>query len=284
MALMSSNLLSAFDALAPMCEVSAPLCLAAREGLLEPFQDLHAICTRIGLPQARAGDVERALMAGEEAGLFSKATHMRWRVLDIEKVSQIAPLLQGAQLYKLRIHRDIDVVDVVLTKPPAPSQVSLKLEEMLMSSRGFKDTKQLLPAISEKAEKSFTVMTPYLDSVGASIVLNLFELTPAPDKCLVLRTLKDGAEPPGLSGISSRLLELGVRVMNFKLDRLNAPGNETFHAKVVLADADAAYVGSSNMNQWSFEYSLELGLYVRGGAAARIATLIDAVKAVSSPM
>ena len=75
-----------------------------------------------------------------------------------------------------------------------------------------------------------------------------------------------------------------MEVLNFRLDRPEAPGNETFHAKVVLADNVSAYVGSSNMNQWSFEYSLELGLYVRGRAAARIATLLRAVRDVSGPM
>lgn len=281
---MSSKLICAFDALAPLCEVSAPLCLAAREGLLESAQDLHTICTRIGLPQARAGDVERALLAGEGSGLFLRASPLRWKVVDPEAVSQLAHLLQGAQLYKSRVHKDIDVVDVVLTKPPSPSQVSVRLEEMLLSSRGFKDTKQLLPAISEKARRSFSIMTPYLDNVGAAIVLNLFEITPAADRCLILRASKEGADPPGLSGIRPRLRELGVQVMNFRLDRPNSTGNETFHAKVVLADEDAAYVGSSNMNQWSFEYSLELGLYVRGDAAAKIAALLQAIRAVSGCM
>lgn len=281
---MNSKVIFAFDALAPLCEVSAPLCLAARDGFLESAQDLHTVCTRIGLPQARAGDVERALVAGEGPGLFVRTSPLRWRALDLESISQVAPLLQGAQLYKSRVHKDIDVVDVVLTKPPSPSQVSVKLEEMLLSSRGFKDTKQLLPAISEKARKSLSVMTPYLDDVGATIVLNLFEITPAADKCLILRTSKEGEEPPGLAGIKPRLRELGVKVVNFRLDRPNSSGNETFHAKVVLADEDAAYVGSSNMNQWSFEYSLELGLYVRGEAAARISALVQAIRAVSGCM
>lgn len=114
--------------------------------------------------------------------------------------------------------------------------------------------------------------------------MNLFENTLAPDKCLILRATKEGLPPEGLGKVEAQLTTLGVDVVNFRLDRPGAPGNETFHAKTVLADDHSAYVGSSNMNQWSFEHSLELGLYVRGQAACRIAELLHAVRAVSGRM
>lgn len=281
---MKGELLSAFDALAPHCEVSAALCEAAGQGSFIVPLDLHSICTRVGLPQARAADVERSLIAGQVYGLFEQSTPLTWQVSDRALAAQLAPLLQGARLYRTRVYRDADIVDVVLTKPPAPSQVSLQLESMLHGSWGFKDTRQLLPAIAESASSSFCVMTPFFDEVGAQVVLNLFERTPASDRCLVLRTDKEGQLPPGLPGIREDLSRLSVAVLNFRLDRPDAPGNETFHAKVVLADEEAAYVGSSNMNQWSFEYSLELGLYVRGKSAGRIAALLRAVRAVSGAM
>ncbi|HCF6874134.1 TPA: hypothetical protein NII69_000433 [Pseudomonas aeruginosa] len=281
---MKGELLSAFDALAPHCEVSAALCEAAGQGSFSAPLGLHSICTRVGLPQARAADVERSLIAGQVYGLFEQSTPLTWQVRDRVLAAQLAPLLQGARLYRTRVYRDADIVDVVLTKPPAPSQVSLQLENMLHGSWGFKDTRQLLPAIAESASSSFCVMTPFFDEVGAQVVLNLFERTSASDRCLVLRTDKEGQLPPGLPGIREDLSRLSVAVLNFRLDRPGAPGNETFHAKVVLADEEAAYVGSSNMNQWSFEYSLELGLYVRGKAAVRIAALLRAVRAVSGPM
>jgi len=103
-------------------------------------------------------------------------------------------------------------------------------------------------------------------------------------KCLILRATKEGLPPEGLEKVDAQLASLGVEVVNFRLDRPGSPGNETFHAKTVLGDDYAAYVGSSNMNQWSFEHSLELGLYVRGRAAFRIAELLRAIRAVSSPM
>lgn len=281
---MKADLPTAFDALASLCEVSAPLCEVAGAGALDLPLELRAICTRIGLPQARAGEVERALIAGSLAEVFSKTTALTWRVREKSLAAQLAPLLRGAHLYRSGVHRDENLVEVVLTKPPTPSQVSLQLESMLSGGWGLRDTKQLLPAIAESARTSFTVMTPYLDEVGADIVLNVFKRANVPDSCLILRATPEGDAPPGLADIRTALYQLSVAVLNFRLDRPDASGNETFHAKVVLADDASAYVGSSNMHKWSFEYSLELGLHVRGRAAARIADILRAVRTVSGPM
>lgn len=155
---------------------------------------------------------------------------------------------------------------------------------MLKGSWGLLDTSELLPTIAELAQNTFTVMSPFMDEMGATIVFNLFERTAATARYLVLRMNSGGTPPRGLSGIWHKLDALGVQVLNFRIDKEDSSGNETFHAKVVLADATAAYVGSSNMHKWSFEYSLELGLYVRGKAASRIADVLEAVRSVSAPM
>ena len=102
-------------------------------------------------------------------------------------------------------------------------------------------------------------MTPYQDETGADIVLSLFSNAKAAKrKQLIIRTQPDGSLPAGLTQISARLMALGVEIYNFRLDKNDAAGYETFHAKVVLADSATAYVGSANMNKWSFQYSLEL--------------------------
>src|SRR5690606_3451369 len=80
--LMTPDVTASFDLLASLCDVSAPLCEAAGAGLLDVPLDLRAICTRLGLPQARSGDVERALSSGQSAGVFVKTTETTWRVLD----------------------------------------------------------------------------------------------------------------------------------------------------------------------------------------------------------
>ena len=101
---------------------------------------------------------------------------------------------------------------------------------------------------------------------------------------MILRAGPDGRPPPGLASIQARLADDGVRLLNFRIDRPDATGNETFHAKVVLADRASAYVGSSNMHKWSFEYSLELGIHVQGKAASKVADVVGAVRSVSCAM
>lgn len=71
-----------------------------------------------------------------------------------------------------------------------------------------------------------------------------------------------------------------MRVFDYRLER-DGGGFETFHAKVVLADRNWAYVGSTNMTQWSLAYSMELGVSLKGRSAGRIARVVDAVLRVS---
>ena len=79
---MNSSLLHAFDALAPHAEVSAALCATAAQGRLDLPSDVHTICTRAGLPRARAGDIERVLSVGRQLGLFGQVGPLSWRSCD----------------------------------------------------------------------------------------------------------------------------------------------------------------------------------------------------------
>jgi hypothetical protein len=56
---------------------------------------------------------------------------------------------------------------------------------------------------------------------------------------------------------------------------------ETFHAKIVLADRDRAYIGSSNMNLASREISMECGVTLTGPCVRPVATLIDTIVSIS---
>lgn len=278
---MRAETLRAFDSLAAHADIGASLCEHVAAGGLSVPTSLSALATQLGLPQARLARLKAALLRGEQAGLFRRASELSWAAADPAECSNVAPLLRGASLYVSRVHRDRDTVDVVLTKPPAPSQMAESLDQMLKGSWGIKDTRELLPLMAESARERFTVMTPYLDEVGAAVVLNLFERANVPHRLLVLRYGKDGRPPAALTTVRPRLNELAVHVLSFRLERPDAAGNETFHAKVVLADRASAYVGSLNMHRWSFEYSLELGLHVRGDAAARIADVLTAIEAVA---
>lgn len=57
--------------------------------------------------------------------------------------------------------------------------------------------------------------------------------------------------------------------------------NETFHAKSVLADGVAAYVGSANLLRRSKSTNLECGMIVEGPAVGAVKVLLDAVTAIA---
>lgn len=273
-----------FIALANSCDVGAAICYAVGTGKFNSTLNLGNICTRSGLPQSRAADVEAFLNEATSRGLFARHTESSWAPLKPDLHTSLAPLLAGAALYRSDVHRDRDIVNVVLTKPPSPSVVANELESMLRGSWGLLDTKGMFLALAEEAQTELAIMTPFLDEVGAPVVADLFVHTRAPRRTLIVRETPDGKNPPGLNLIFSDLNRLDVQVLNFRLDKPGRAGSETFHAKVILSDKKSAYVGSSNMNKWSFEYSLELGLYVSGQAAARLGDVVDAVKAVSIPI
>ncbi len=147
------------------------------------------------------------------------------------------------------------------------------------------DTKEALPGIAESARTRFCVMTPYVDEIGAPILVNLFARAPKGVRRIFISRADSGdLLPAGLNGVSRELADLGVNVLSFRVEREDAAGNETSHAKVVLADAHTAYVGSLNMNRWSLDYSLELGVCVTGRSAGLIANVVDAAERVSAPM
>lgn len=259
------------------------ICSAVSDGQLSGTMDVRRICSLSGIAQARTGEALSFLMAAKGLGLVEKISDLNWRVAQAAILAELAPMLQAIHVYRTEIHQDADTVEVVLTKPLSPSQLAKSLEGMLLGTWGLLDTREVLPSIAENASERFVVMTPFLDEVGGEILLALFQhARPSVRKQLIIRATADGLLPAGYLAITGQLSALGVEAFNFRLDKEDAFGMETFHAKVVLADNAKAYVGSANMNKWSFQYSLELGFLVSGKAADRIGQVIDAVTCVST--
>lgn len=273
----------ALTGLAAYSAVAGPICAAAADGQLTGAADVRRICTASGIAQSRTGEALEFLKAAAGFGLVEQISELTWRVTQAQVLAELAPLFQAVHIYRTKIHQDADTVEVVLTKPPNPSQLVKTLEGMLLGTWGLLDTREVLPSIAENATERFVVMTPFLDQVGGEILLALFKhVSPSVRKQLILRATADGLLPPGYLANVGQLSGLGVETYNFRLEKTEATGMETFHAKVVLADDTKAYVGSSNMNKWSFQYSLELGLLVSGKAASRIGQVVNAVMKVST--
>jgi phosphatidylserine/phosphatidylglycerophosphate/cardiolipin synthase-like enzyme len=77
----------------------------------------------------------------------------------------------------------------------------------------------------------------------------MYENAACAKRLLILRQESNGQWPEGYLAEKVRLKARGVDVYNFRLEKSETAGNETFHSKVVLADRHSAYVGSSNMNE-----------------------------------
>jgi phosphatidylserine/phosphatidylglycerophosphate/cardiolipin synthase-like enzyme len=206
---------------------------------------------------------------------------MNWSPLAEKAIMErLALMLQGASAYLESVHHDLDEVEVVLTKPIRPSELERALRQAGYEQVGLVATGEMFPAMAAGANTQLIVMTPFLDLAGAEALVLLFSgSAPSVARRLILRSSPTGL-PHGYLAAADKLRQLGVGVCDYRLDR-DGGGFETFHAKVVLADRNWAYVGSTNMNQWSLAYSMELGVSLKGRAAGRIARVIDAVTKIA---
>lgn len=271
--------------LAPHSRVGAPICAAIADGRLGGTVNLRHVCTMSRLSQSNSAEVEAFLVSAQRIGLVERSSGLTWSLHEPKRLAELAPMLFAVEVYRSEVHTANDEVDVVLTKPAGSSRVAQALDNTLRGNWGLINTRDLLPMMAEQATQRFAIMTPFVDDTGADIIANLFANTrPGVRRELIIRSGIDGDLPGSLAKTSEQLNTLGVQCYNFRLDRVDTAGYETFHAKAVLVDAQTAYVGSANMNKWSFEYSLELGLRVTGKAGSRIAEIIDAVIQVSAPI
>ena len=128
-------------------------------------------------------------------------------------------------------------------------------------------------------------MTPFFDGTGATWLQELLSYASlGVERTLILRSLEDSARndyPVGFDAITPWLKAQGVRVFNYSIPRMEG-GRETFHAKAVLCDRSAVYLGSSNVTAASLEHSMEMGVVLQGRAAASVAEVIDAVLAAAT--
>ncbi|MHB1098567.1 MAG: phospholipase D-like domain-containing protein [Burkholderiales bacterium] len=197
------------------------------------------------------------------------------------KFKRLALALNAVEHFIRYVHQDSTIVQVVLTKPPSPSALEKRLSEVGWRTSDIEPTEHAFQSMVSAACRRVVVMTPFLDVKGATWLQELFSAAkPGVEQVLILRTLESPKRedyPVGYDNIASWLKDRGVRVMNYSLPRSNTFGRETFHAKVVLCDSGTAYLGSSNMTSASLEHSMEMGVALKGRAAADVAVVVEAV-------
>jgi len=278
---MSPAIEGLFMRLVPHASVLGGVFELAGQGCLEGTHSSRDIARLVGLGTARLPEVISALRVAESCEAVRQIAG-EWRVsLEAEESHQIGLLLKGAAMYRDRVHKDVDRVRVVMSRPPQPSRFVSALESTLEGSWGLLATGEILGEMASRAEKRLTIMTPFVDADGAERIVQLFS---APRASVSRELIVRDGMPAAIAELAGRLGLLGVKVFDFRLPRSDRGETETFHAKVVRVDDSECYVGSSNMTRWSFDYSLELGFHVTGLAATQVSRIVDAVIDVSNPI
>jgi phosphatidylserine/phosphatidylglycerophosphate/cardiolipin synthase-like enzyme len=168
----------------------------------------------------------------------------------------------------------------VVTLPQKPSFIADELHKLAGSSyTTFTSTSDAFVHLARKAKQRLVVMTPFIDKTGSNWASEIFQISPASEKILILR---DSATLNNCGIEGEKLKKLATKIYDYTLSRIEngEEYEETFHAKIVLADGVAAYVGSANFLFRSKEVNLECGFILDGEAVAPVAVLIDAVLSI----
>lgn len=165
---------------------------------------------------------------------------------------------------------------LVVTMPPEPSRLADALAADIASDYvAFTLTTDAFRHLASLARERLTIMIPYIDRVGAAWAADLFEATDAIERLLVLR---DASQLVACGAAGKRVQASVTRIIDYGGASLS---NETFHAKIVLADGVAAYVGSANLLRRSKSANLECGILIEGPAVSGVKVLLDAVTAIA---
>lgn len=255
-----------------------------------PIEAVQTAASIVALAQFGVTEERRTqqiLDDAASAGLFAKeGSGYAVRPSVRPCLSRLALALRAIDFYLNEVHQDDTEAKIVLTKPPRPSFLEQELAKLGWHTAGIEPTEHAFIGLVQAATRRVVVMTPFFDVTGAVWLKELFgQVGAGVEKVLILRSLDDPARydyPQGIVSISPWLKTTGVSVYNYSIPRIDAPGRETFHAKVVLCDSQSAYIGSSNLNAASLEHSMELGVVLRGRAALDASTVVSAVLRAAS--
>ena len=165
------------------------------------------------------------------------------------------------------------VVTPIVTLP----QTSTVLRDSLGVNDASYGTRDGFAYVTGRATERVVFLIPFMDQVGADLVVSLARTSNAHRRFLVTRPDSKGNRFYARHVAS--LVAAGVEVMEYWHPRPEGsqPAAETFHAKLVLGDDDLVYVGSSNLMASSLEGGLECGVILEGKFAKPFRDIIDGV-------
>lgn len=171
----------------------------------------------------------------------------------------------------------------VVTLPQTPSKFENVLK--LVAPEGAPALTATTDAFLHLARRSKTqlvVITPFVDLPGILWAITLFQASSAPRRVLVVRNRSQ--LDPFLTELSE-LVRLNVTILEYRIYHpvgTRSKPIETFHAKIVMSDGSAAYVGSANLMESSQEVALECGFIIEGPAVTQVADVVEAILRVAT--
>lgn len=164
----------------------------------------------------------------------------------------------------------------VVTLPSEPSHLSSALKDVAPDGMpALTATKEAFTYLARRCKSRLVIITPFIDQPGIFWANELLEATTAKDRILVLRD-KAQLRQYDAACLLSRVTELlEYRILHPAGTRIKPI--ETFHAKIVMADASVAYVGSANLLESSMEVALECGFIIEGPAVAQVSDVVAAI-------
>lgn len=163
----------------------------------------------------------------------------------------------------------------VVTLPPEPSRLGAALrKDVAAGFTAFTTTDDAFRHLALRAKGRLVIMIPYVDQIGALWAAELFQLTSATERILILR---DVQQLDACGNAGTALKRAATRIFDYSRTGGMDGVDETFHAKIVLADGVAAYIGSANLLRRSKELNLECGMLVEGDAVRSIKVVVGAV-------
>jgi len=250
--------------------------LSIRAGLLDDIAREQNITSQ---------KLETVLAALLEAGLLSQGRDGIALTVPKNDALRHAAVLRGVAYARYR-QRDANQVEITLSPPAHPSRLMEMLPKQGFSWTRLYDTKDSLIELASQAERRLVIISPFLDREGIEWIGQLFETTAKKSiKRIMIVRGRDQTEADVLRTHDSQLAAWGVDILTYAISHdpaFRSPAIETFHAKILLADGDKAYIGSANMTRWSRDFSMECGVILRGPSVKPVATLVEAMIKISS--
>jgi phosphatidylserine/phosphatidylglycerophosphate/cardiolipin synthase-like enzyme len=156
-----------------------------------------------------------------------------------------------------------------------PSDLVLSLPSSLRSSLltslpGVCSTDETFRTLLESARRSVKIFSPYVDNSFTGMA----QAARAPIQ--IVTTLRDAKMKS--SPVLERFATTRPLAVRYLCEKQGKSQLYQLHAKMILADADRAYVGSANFTDTSLHYNFELGLYLEDrDQIARLHALFDYV-------